>query len=431
MNKLIKIIKQLDVVSWICVIILIIITIWSFTLGLLKKYILQYIINFILGLVINYVILYVILLGSFAGGLNLKELIFPFAHEGNKIAAAQRLNKILFLFLGLYLILIFNMDTLYLDGPNKNVKIDDIDFKISGEYKDKIFTHFGGSAALVVGAKIAASFIVKLRSSHMLVSNKLFSSFAAASIPPASGGRAFSTGYQVINTGNEKLINFFKYKVDNKNVEISVDKVEIYTDLNKSISGDKNTTSKLESFLPKFKNSNGKFKFSDYNKQINHVFNKAALQSFIVDSKSNILSNLNKCKTLTVIFKNKAAQLSLNLNINTTINSPLELNNLDRLNDIKDIVTLLNYNLVLNIVMIYLLYVLIVVLTLKFITDKNINLDKIKIYPLGKYIFFLISKLINIWKINNLFFIYFLLFSLFIFSCISTFGIYVSVVVLS
>lgn len=202
--------------------------------------------------------------------------------------------------------------------------------------------------------------------------------------------------------GDSSKGNGSKSSEGKKEIKIKIKKIKILflfffaKKKNNIISGDKITSSFLESFLPKFKESGGFLNSNllEYNKKINLVFNKD--KEFIVDSKSKIISSLekNNSKTLSEIFQSKE-DFNLNVDPSTIINSPLESNLLDKLNDIKDLVVLLNYNLILNMIMLYFIFSLFVIFTFKIITDKNINLDFIKNYPLGKIIYFILSFLIN------------------------------------
>ena len=113
-----------------------------------------------------------------------------------------------------------------------------------------------------------------------------------------------------------------------------------------------------------------------------------------VNSKSTIISNLEKInsKSINEIFKEDD---KLNV-IEQMINSPLEISGIDKLTNINDVLIILNYNLILNIVMVYLLFLLIYILSVKFIIDYNVNLDKIKNYYLGNLLHYIVSKSITI-----------------------------------
>ena len=153
-----------------------------------------------------------------------------------------------------------------------------------------------------------------------------------------------------------------------------------------------------------------------------------------IDTKSNIISSIEKFKSQTIseIFQSQESITeSITENVPNIINAPLELTDIEKLKYMNDLVNLLQYDLIVNMVMVYLIFTLIFIITVKIITDNNINIDIVKNFPLGKYLYIILNKLISSWRISNIAWIYFLLISLFIFSCISTFGIYVSLVVIS
>jgi hypothetical protein len=60
----------------------------------------------------------------------------------------------------MYFIFVLLNNTIYLD-TNINVKLDDLNFSITGEYIDKIFTHFGAVTAFLIGYRLAAAFVTK------------------------------------------------------------------------------------------------------------------------------------------------------------------------------------------------------------------------------------------------------------------------------
>jgi hypothetical protein len=76
-------------------------------------------------------------------------------------------------------------------------------------------------------------------------------------------------------------------------------------------------------------------------------------------------------------------------------------------------------------------FTLIFIITVKIITDKNIKIEIVKKFPLGKFLYIILSKLISSWRFNNIAWTYFMLISLLILSSISTYGIYICLAVLS
>lgn len=114
--------------------------------------------------------------------------------------------------------------------------------------------------------------------------------------------------------------------------------------------------------------------------------------------------------------------------INFPINSPLENSDLSGLSPIID---LLNSNLLLHFIMLYLIFMVLLIFTSKLLIEKKFNLEGIKKIPLGYYIHFLLTKLINIWKLNSNLWIYFILINLFIFTFFSSYSLYTIIISLN
>src|SRR5204862_6773807 len=69
-------------------------------------------------------------------------------------------NKLLLIFLIIYFIFALSINKIYLD-TTISVKLNDLNFNISGEYINNIFTHFGAATAFVIGSRLAATFLMK------------------------------------------------------------------------------------------------------------------------------------------------------------------------------------------------------------------------------------------------------------------------------
>lgn len=82
-----------------------------------------------------------------------------------------------------------------------------------------------------------------------------------------------------------------------------------------------------------------------------------------------------------------------------------------------NIIIILSYNLLINIGIIYLLCILTFVFTTRFIIVIIINhdliLNKVKSLKYSKFLHYILSKLLNIWKNTSVIWIYFILFNLF------------------
>ena len=87
----------------------------------------------------------------------------------------------------------------------------------------------------------------------------------------------------------------------------------------------------------------------------------------------------------------------------------------------EDLIFILNNELALHVGMVHLICILIFIFTIKLIIDKNISLEKVKILPLGKFIHFILDKLISSWRNTTTIWIYTVLLLLLIFLCCSTY----------
>ena len=128
---------------------------------------------------------------------------------------------------------------------------------------------------------------------------------------------------------------------------------------------------------------------------------------------------------------------------NFFINSPLESTAAEILNQTlkADLTEILSDNLFVNLSIVYLLCILVLVLTIRFVVNHEFILNKIKsfnsallrtkIHPFGKVLYYILSKLFNVWKNSSNFWIYFILFSV-IWCCFaSAYAIYWCLVAIS
>ena len=80
----------------------------------------------------------------------------------------------------------------------------------------------------------------------------------------------------------------------------------------------------------------------------------------------------------------------------TIKNSPLELSEMDKLNHLKDIIDLTDYNIIIYIILAYFLFTLFILFTIKIIVDSKINIELVLKYPGGSIIHYILSNLINV-----------------------------------
>lgn len=140
--------------------------------------------------------------------------------------------------------------------------------------------------------------------------------------------------------------------------------------------------------------------------------------------------SLEKNGNIYLKFQDKGLEITDNVIIkNASIYSPLEPG--DTSITIKNqIIELLSYNLNIHYVMIYLIIMCIFILSIKIIIDLDLSFDYIKNWPFGTFIYKFISKLLKMWSKTNIYWLYYILFSLLIMMIGSTYGLYGSLVLI-
>jgi len=103
------------------------------------------------------------------------------------------------------------------------------------------------------------------------------------------------------------------------------------------------------------------------------------------------------------------------------INSPSEPLNSNLLSYLLE---MLNNLLILQYLISYLIIMVIIIFTCTIVANKNISLENLKSYPLGKYIYLALTKYISVWRETANFWIFFILISLLCFSLVSCYGMY-------
>jgi hypothetical protein len=191
-------------------------------------------------------------------------------------------------------------------------------------------------------------------------------------------------------------------------------------------------TSNLIDILPKFKNGDFSGTTSELSARYKTFINNHLGDQVKIDiPDSKVIAHIQnvKSKTISEIFESSEISIEIN-NIPTIINSPLELSEMDKFNDLKDIIELMGINLNISIILAYLLFSLIFVFSVKQLADSNINVDLVLKYPGGKIIHYILSKLLKVWSVNNTFWIYFILFITFFGSCFTVYSLYICSIVL-
>jgi hypothetical protein len=404
MNK--NILFLLNLGSLLSFFILLILITLSLNFGIFNLYIFKVSIHFIFGFLINTILISMILYGIF--GKKVKQNLT------NKII--QNDLKWFYKFVLIYFVLIFisnfGITTIHLDNGDQffTLSLDNATFIFNGKIFDKIANTFGESAAFALGAQIGASFVLK---KNISVPNKILVSLGTGSL-----------SCQVKNA-NDIISTKMKNYLNNNNPVVNV---------NVDVNGDSNSivTSNLKEILPKFKNGDFIGSTSELSAKYQTFINNHLGDQVNIDNlESKVIAHIQnvKSKTISEIFESSEISIETN-KTPTIINSPLELSEMDKLNDLKDIIELMGINLNISIILTYLLFSLIFVFSVKQLADSNINVDLLLKYPGGKIIHYILSKLLKVWSVNNTFWIYFILFITFLGSCFTAYSLYICSIVL-
>jgi len=87
----------------------------------------------------------------------------------------------------------------------------------------------------------------------------------------------------------------------------------------------------------------------------------------------------------------------------------------------------LTNSLNLNFIVLYLLFMVLMIFTSKLILENHFNLNKIKEYPLGKYIYIIVNKYASFWQTSASMWIYFIIICVIIFLSASTYSLYYTI----
>ena len=354
---------------------------------IIVTYFLNLISIFFIGFICNYFIFNLIIKGYISTYLQL-ILLDKFSKNDFKW-----LNNTLILLIFLYIIIDMNMlnNIIYLDNDTMvNVNLDGVKLSVSGDYLNQIYDKYGSVAVFGVGARIAASFVSK---GNMSLLGKIGTVIGA--------GASSTFTFNITSMTSEKIKGIILAKKMNSNVMLEIKNVEILnsdkTPLNLTNISDHNLIPRMElrsneTLISKFSNL--------FQNKINLIETP--------DKKSIIIETIEKynAKTINEIFtlndNNQIMENSIYIEPNL-INSPLEQNEF-LMSEIKNyIIEILNYDFALHFVMIYFILMLIFLFTIKIIIDKKISFEIVKSLPLGKYIHFIITKIISIWKNSIIF----------------------------
>jgi hypothetical protein len=300
----------------------------------------------------------------------------------------------------IYLIPIFSLlifitmkyysNIIFLDPDEITVSttIDNINFQISGEALTQIYRNIGSASVFAVGARIAAGLVAK----HPM------------GLIPKVGtiggvGSLFTINYRIImDSFNQEISQSHGNVSISGPVKITLGKIE-HLDKNSNIS--ELITS---AFNPE------RSMLGDYSTRLQFkketIYNIWKNKNEILLSDSNIIDNSKILKTLDQYNPNWK---------DSFISSPLE--------PTDYIINTLNNNLMLDYIILYLLFMLLIILSCKFVIREDIDSNSIKKYLFIDSLSNLIKKYITIWKKSSNIWIYFILISIMISEIISIYSI--------
>jgi len=308
-------------------------------------------------------------------------------------------NKFLFFlvpyFVSLLIFIILNYNIIYLDNKDVIVTaiIDKAEVELTGQFFNQVLENVGTAAVFATGARIAAVLVAKQPIGLLPKLGVI-----------GSTGSGFSISYKMINN-NIPSTNSANMSIPTGHLKFKVELSSLKNEL---------TNDKLNSVLNKLLRMLRLFGNSNSLKDLkNNGYSLINTEKYI-----EVKGTLNQTSKIL----DEVEKLEPNWD-NNLINSSLEKGDLLNIPFKDEIIHNLSLNLTLHYVMIYLMFMLFVIITSKVIIDNNIQFDNIKSYPLGKYIHYFLIKYITMWGKRANLWIYLILFSLFFFTCVSTYSI--------
>ena len=358
---------------------------------------------FAVGITLNYFLIWGLSLGI--GGSYLKHKIANNDYSW--------LNILIFWFICFYLpagivILLFSQ-TIYLDTKvDVVVGVENTQISLSGPLFQQLIAQFGSITAFATGVKVGGIIYAK---TNMHPLNKVGNSLVV--------GAASVITWKLLEMNDN--IYQSKYRIKNiseNKIDISIDEITVAGD----VSVDFKDESMRNKFFELFGNLKKQMNVTEKSFKSDKVnFDKIESLQLISNKKAKIVDLVD-----TSVFYNNStneSQLTEDLiskDTNIIINSPLE----DTFTITKEghdyLILLLNYSLILNLIIAYLVFIIIFIFTIKYIVDaeslKN-KIDSNKVLP--NILKRILTKLINGWTFSSKFWIYFNLISSLVFVLVS------------
>jgi len=372
---------------------------------------------FVVGIIFNYLFLFGLYLGL--GGSDLKHKI----HNND----FSWLNKVLILFIGVYLVMLFLSNTIYLDSDKVDVVLgmENVAVTVSGPLIQQLVENFGAVSAFAAGSKVGCTIFAKTNL-HPL--SKAGGSIMAGAMSVVTWkilevqGKSYQSIYSVKQTGENSLhINIGEIKVfggDKVNLKNDVIKNK-FTEFFEKIVGQMNVTSK--SFSSEKMNLESVEKIRLISK------NKLKIEDLVDTSLFHAPTPFASRPQLTSLDEELVVKKS-----DIIINSPLEDVYAITNEGHNHLVLLTNYSLILNLMVAYFIALSLFIFTVRYVINSDSLVKKINNNgSIPNLLKMFLTKSINTWTYTSNFWIYFFLIAAFFGSLVSASGMHTCLYIIS
>jgi hypothetical protein len=363
------------------------------------NFMLNYMYIFILGFLLHLFILYMILNGFM--GNNIKY----------RVSIMLKKNISLFFivpfFIYLFTIIYLEYNVIYLDNIKPisvTTSMGNTEIELTGSFFNSIFSNLGAAGVFAASARISAALVSK-HSMNLL--------------PKIGVIGGTSAGFTAVF----KLIN---YSIPN-NTSVQANIPTGVFKLKCEVEDIKSAISNSDSVSNTLKNTELKNILDRWGNELNPFFLKKNNSNSFKELSDRIEFNSNVEQSSKAL--EEVNKIDPNW-VDKTINSPLEKGDMLNIShSFKDqLLEILSTNLTLHFIIVYLSFMLILIFTSKLILEKGWTFNKIKDLPLpfgiNNFISSILTRMINVWKLNSNVWIYFIMVTLFIFNCASTYSIH-------
>lgn len=354
-------------------------------------------------------------------GLGVKEKFSAMLNSYNFLINIFIISYLLTLFLGI--------NTVHLDSTVVNINIDNEVFKFTGEGLKYIanlpaFVNIGNGVAFTVCANIARSLVVKHKIGLLPKMGFIIAS-------GAGGGIAMNI---------TRMVNNYGLPETNVNILFTNDSSQVvYASLNPIIVQNKHNINTFSTWVNNH--------IGITNHSINNLAQHADESVTIITSKynlnssnlvtNNILNNVNldiftsanwNCQPFFIKQYFPWAENYVNNNIIPSVNESLVSDNIANTQDnliFEHIIQIITNNVYLHYINIYLLAMLFIIITCRYLIGDNQQLlEKLQKLPFGDFIYKIISWYTNIWVKASIIWLYYIITIVIIFNFVSIYSFY-------